>query len=308
LRFADLEALERQARQILGPARIAAMNPTGRRAFCSDTGRAFDRTPVVPRPWSGSDGSVVDTHVHLLGNELSLPIITAPMEGQGTFHVEAEIATARGTRLAGALYVSPARPVAPLESVAPAVPEPGWMEIAENNFADLRLALERASAFRFSALVLGHSSAITTDRIAAVRELSELPVIVKGIPQPREIERLLSAGASGLWVSDDGRQGEAGQSAVARLQETADLVAGRVPIVFDGGIRRGIDVFKALALGATAVAIGRPVLWGLVNGGAPGVASVYRHLARELRSAMMLAGVSRVADIGREHLALTVSV
>jgi isopentenyl diphosphate isomerase/L-lactate dehydrogenase-like FMN-dependent dehydrogenase len=301
LQFADIETLERQARQILGPARFAAMNPTGDGGTCG----AFDRTPIVPRPWFDADVSRVDTRTHLLGDELSLPVITAPMQGQGTFHVEAEIATARGTRRAGTLKVSSAQSDTPLEAVAQAVPEPGWIEIAQDASADLRRTLERASALRFSALVLANASAIAADHVAAVRDMSELPVIVKGVFRQREIERLLSAGASAFWLSDHGRHGASGESAVARLRVTADIVAGRVPIVFDGGIRRGIDVFKALALGATVVAIGRPVLWGLVNGGAPGIASVYRHLADELRSAMMLAGVSRIAEIGRGHVAMT---
>ena len=80
-----------------------------------------------------------------------------------------------------------------------------------------------------------------------------------------------------------------------------DAVAGRVPVILDSGIRRGIDVFKALALGATAVAVGRPVLWGLAAGGAGGVKSVYSHLAGEMKSAMLLSGVAKVTDIKREH-------
>jgi isopentenyl diphosphate isomerase/L-lactate dehydrogenase-like FMN-dependent dehydrogenase len=83
----------------------------------------------------------------------------------------------------------------------------------------------------------------------------------------------------------------------------AEVVAGRVPLILDSGVRRGIDVFKALALGATAVAVGRPVLWGLTNGGAAGVKSVYSHLAAELRSAFLLCGVTRVGQIRRDHIA-----
>jgi isopentenyl diphosphate isomerase/L-lactate dehydrogenase-like FMN-dependent dehydrogenase len=81
-------------------------------------------------------------------------------------------------------------------------------------------------------------------------------------------------------------------------------VAGRAPVIVDSGIRRGIDVFKALALGATVVAVGRPVLWGLAAGGAGGVKSVYGHLAGEMKSAMLLSGVAKVTDIKREHVVL----
>lgn len=70
----------------------------------------------------------------------------------------------------------------------------------------------------------------------------------------------------------------------------------------DSGIRRGIDVFKALALGAKAVAVGRPVLWGMAVGGAPGVKAVYGQLAGELRSAMLLSGVAKISDINRKYV------
>jgi isopentenyl diphosphate isomerase/L-lactate dehydrogenase-like FMN-dependent dehydrogenase len=85
---------------------------------------------------------------------------------------------------------------------------------------------------------------------------------------------------------------------------TVDVVEGRVPVIFDSGIRRGIGVFKAVALGATVVAVGRPVLWGLTCGGALGVKDVYTHISAELKSAMLLSGVAKVTALNREHLAL----
>jgi isopentenyl diphosphate isomerase/L-lactate dehydrogenase-like FMN-dependent dehydrogenase len=88
------------------------------------------------------------------------------------------------------------------------------------------------------------------------------------------------------------------------LRPAVDVVAGRVPVILDSGIRRGIDVFKALALGATVVAVGRPVLWGLAAGGAGGVKSVYGHLTGEMRSAMLLSGVAKATDIKRDHVVL----
>jgi L-lactate oxidase len=80
-------------------------------------------------------------------------------------------------------------------------------------------------------------------------------------------------------------------------------VAGRVPVLLDSGIRRGIDIFKALSLGATAVGIGRPALWGLINGGSQGVKGVYAQLAFELKSTMLLSGVAKVSDLNRSNLA-----
>jgi lactate oxidase len=140
--------------------------------------------------------------------------------------------------------------------------------------------------------------------IGFLREASGLPVVVKGIVQSDDIRESLAAGAAAIWVSNHGgRQLDGVPGAISMLRPAADAVAGRVPIIFDSGIRRGIDVFKALALGATVVAVGRPVLWGLVAGGAPGVKSVYGHISGEMRSAMMLAGVAKATDIKRSHLA-----
>ena len=138
--------------------------------------------------------------------------------------------------------------------------------------------------------------------ISFLRDASGLPVIVKGVGHPEDVQAL-AAGAAAIWVSNHGgRQLDGVPASVSMLAPTADVVAGRVPIIFDSGIRRGIDVFKALALGATVVGIGRPVLWGLTCGGAAGVNSVYGHLLRELRETMLLAGVARASDIKRDHL------
>jgi L-lactate oxidase len=94
------------------------------------------------------------------------------------------------------------------------------------------------------------------------------------------------------------------RGAISMLGPAVDAVEGRVPVILDSGIRRGIDVYRAIAMGATAAAIGRPVLWGLTCGGALGVKSVYAHIQAELKSAMLLAGVSKVTALKREHLAL----
>ena len=145
--------------------------------------------------------------------------------------------------------------------------------------------------------------------IAFLREASGLPVVVKGIVQPDDIRESLAAGAAAIWVSNHGgRQLDGVPAAISMLRPAADAVAGRAPIIFDSGIRRGIDVFKALALGATVVAVGRPVLWGLIVGGAPGVKSVYGHLTGEMKSAMLLSGVAKVTDIKREHVVPTKGV
>lgn len=306
LRIVNFETLEQEARTLLYPSRFAVMGPAGEGQTERENRRAFNDFPILPRRLHAGS-STIDMRTRLLGNDLPLPIVTAPMAGHGTFHVEAEVATARGTGMAGSLYVSSAAADTPMEDIAGATKGPKWFEMFMQPNAEInRRTVQRAKAAGFSAIVVVHAK---TGDIESLREVSDLPVIVKGVVHPEDIRQLLAAGAGGIWVSNHGGRDSDGQpAAVVHLRQAADVVAGRVPIVFDSGVRRGIDVFKALALGATVVAVGRPVLWGLVNGGAPGVQSVYAHLTAELKSAMMLAGVSKVTEIRREHLALSKSV
>ncbi len=128
--------------------------------------------------------------------------------------------------------------------------------------------------------------------ITFLREASGLPVLVKGVVQPDDIRQSLAAGAAGIWISNHGgRQMDGGPASISMLRAAVDTVEGRVPVVLDSGIRRGTDVFRALALGATAVGIGRPALWGLINGGSLGVKGVYEQL--RLRAALDDAVVRR---------------
>jgi lactate oxidase len=141
--------------------------------------------------------------------------------------------------------------------------------------------------------------------VTFLREASGLPVLVKGVVHPQDIKECLAVGAAGIWVSNHGgRQMDGVPASISMLRPAADEVAGRVPIVFDSGIRRGIDVFKAIAMGATVVGVGRPCLWGLACGGAEGVTSVYQHIEEELRSTMLLSGVGKVTDLKRDNIVL----
>ena len=120
----------------------------------------------------------------------------------------------------------------------------------------------------------------------------------------RTLKRSLAAGASGIWVTNHGgRQIDGGTSCLlTRLQEVAEAVDKRVPIVFDSGIRRGQHVFKALASGADLVAIGRPVIYGLALGGSIGVRQVFEHLNDELKTVMQLSGTQTIEDVKRFKL------
>jgi 4-hydroxymandelate oxidase len=125
-----------------------------------------------------------------------------------------------------------------------------------------------------------------------------LPVVVKGILHPDDAELALDHGAAAVVVSNHGgRQLDAAIASLDALPLVADAVAGRVPVLMDGGVRRGTDVLIALASGASAVGIGRPILWGLAVSGEAGVGRVLDLLTAELELAMALAGTASVAEL-----------
>lgn len=137
-------------------------------------------------------------------------------------------------------------------------------------------------------------------RIAA---LTDLPVIVKGIESPEDALLAIGAGAKGIYVSNHGgRQLDGGPASFDVLESIAKAVNKKVPIIFDSGVRRGQHVFKALASGADLVGIGRPAIYGLAVGGSKGVTSVFKHLSKELKIVMQLAGCKTVEDIKKAKL------
>lgn len=130
------------------------------------------------------------------------------------------------------------------------------------------------------------------------------PVIVKGVMSPRVATKALERGMDAVYVSNHGGRAFDGvEASIDALPRIAQAVAGRIPIIFDSGVRRGADVFKALALGASVVGCGRPMLYGLALGGQPGVESVLEHLRDTLTVVMRLAGTAKIADISKDYLA-----
>lgn len=136
--------------------------------------------------------------------------------------------------------------------------------------------------------------------VAWLRAQTRLPVILKGILSPADARRAIEEGADGIVISNHGgRALDTAPAAIEALPRVAGAVAGRIPLLMDGGIRRGTDVVKALALGASAVLIGRPAIHGLAVGGALGVAHVLKILRTELEIAMALTGCADLAAIDR---------
>src|SRR5262245_9183124 len=136
-----------------------------------------------------------------------------------------------------------------------------------------------------------------------LRSFARAPVLLKGILNPEDADRAVKSGASGIIVSNHGaRNLDTVPATIDALPEVADKIAGRIPILMDSGVRRGTDVFKALALGATAVLIGRPYLYGLGVAGSEGVRRVVNILQTEFQVAMALGGRPSLRDIDRSAL------
>jgi lactate oxidase len=346
LKIVNFDRLEDDARKILSPGRFAIMGWNGDGWTYRENRRAFGDYPIMPRRLQGVSEEAIDLRTTLLGHALPFPMITCPMGGHGSFHVNAEVATAGGTGDAGTLYVSSGASNKPMEDIAKATPGPKWFQIYMNRDMEInRWLVQRARTAGYSAIVLtadalgpgqsddyiglgrprdpnlrpgNHDPALggrgnfqdfkrdlSFSDITFLREASGLPVVTKGVVHPDDIRECIASGVSAIWVSNHGgRQIDGVPGSITMLRPAVDAVAGRVPVIFDSGIRRGIDVFKAVAMGATAVSVGRPVLWGLTCGGAAGVKSVYAHLVGELRAAMLLSGVAKVVDLKRENIVL----
>lgn len=166
---------------------------------------------------------------------------------------------------------------------------------------NLRSPLPRAAVETF--LDVFSTPALTWDDIAKAREWTSLPLLLKGIVHPEDASRAIDAGVDGVWVSNHGgRQVDQSVATLAALPAVVERVDGRVPVVFDSGVRQGSDAFIALALGATVVALGRPYAYGLAVAGEDGVREVVRNVLAELDITLGLSGHTALAEVGRDAL------
>jgi lactate 2-monooxygenase len=146
---------------------------------------------------------------------------------------------------------------------------------------------------------------VTWEDLAWLREQTRLPIVLKGIQHPDDARRVVDEGMDAVYVSNHGgRQVDGAIGALSTLGPVVEAVDGRVPVLFDSGIRGGADGVKALALGADLVGLGRPYMWGLALGGEDGVREVLRGFLAELELTMALSGVADVDDLTPAHLSL----
>lgn len=254
---------------------------------------AFDRIRLQSRVLV--DVSQVDTRVSLFGQSLSLPVLLAPTAFHGLVHPKGEVETARGATNAEATMVISTFASARLEDIVREASPPPWFQLYVQTGRGFSFELiQRAEQAGCPVLCVTVDTPVSGARnrqarakvqfpwdtpnfkggrvdkrltwqdIDWLRASTRLPLILKGILAPKDADRAVKAGVDGLIVSNHGgRNLDTVPASIEALAVIAEEIAGRVPLLMDGGIRRGTDVIKALALGASAVLIGRPTLYGL---------------------------------------------
>ena len=279
------------------------------------------------------DVSKIDTSLKLFGQELKFPILLAPVGLQRLYHREGEVEAARGARKSNATYVISSYSTTKLEEIAEASVGPKWIQIylqPDREFTrdvvqraeavgckaicvtvdlpviGIRNRMERIHFFVPSQYRIPHmmenfkGSPVTWRDVEWLRTLTKLPILLKGILDPEDADLAVQNGASGIIVSNHGaRDLDSTPATIEVLPLVAAKVDGRIPVLVDGGIRRGTDILKAIALGAKAVMVGRPFCYGLAAAGAEGVSRVVEILRKELEIAMALTGRTTISEIDR---------
>ncbi len=296
---------------------------------------AFERRKLRPRILV--DVRSVSTATTVLGTEVSLPILIAPLALQRMAHEDGELATARAAAAAGTIMcLSSAATTSPAEVAAAAPDAPRWFQVyVWRSRSITEAAIDEAVASGYSALVLtvdvpyigrrerdlrvdfkvpdhvtvqGDLFASNFDAGLSWRDLEwlagyGLPVVVKGLLTAEDAKLACEHGAAAVVVSNHGgRQLDGVCASLDALEEVVDAVDGRAEVLLDGGVRRGTDALKALALGARAVLIGRAMLWALAAAGEDGVSHVLHLLRGEVELGLGLLGCASPADVSRAHV------
>ncbi|CAN5540109.1 alpha-hydroxy acid oxidase [soil metagenome] len=286
------------------------------------------------KPTVLSDVSKLDTRVTLFGHELPYPILIAPTAYHKLMHPEGELATARGAGAASAVYVVSSFTTTPLRDIAEAATQPLWFQLYVRDDREFtKDIVQEAEAHGYRVLCVTVDTAVTGVRnrqqranftlpddvqtphmpgslleqkpltwkdIEWLQSFAKTPVLLKGILNPDDAEKAVQSGVSGIIVSNHGgRNLDTVPATIEALPRIAEKIDRRIPVLMDGGIRRGTDVVKAIALGASAVLVGKPVCFGLASAGADGVAKVMEILRNELELTMALMGRASLAHIDR---------
>jgi 4-hydroxymandelate oxidase len=329
-RFVTVDDYEEPARALLpGDVYDYIAGGAGDEWTVRENRAGFDRWVLRPRMLRGLGDDDLDLSTEVLGVPMSMPVLIAPWAYQSGVHPEGERATARAAARTGTVMVVSTTTETFLEEVAGAAPGPKWWQLYV--FTDRGFTAEmlrRVGAAGYGAIVmtvdfqdnglrhrdtrsgfvmpiglstseLRYDPALSWDDLHWIRDLApELPLVLKGILTGEDAALAVEAGVDGIVVSNHGgRQLDGVAATITVLPEVVEAVEGRIPVLMDGGVRRGTDVVKALALGAAAVLVARPVAWGLAVHGEQGVVDVLELLRAELRNAMILSGCRSVTEV-----------
>ncbi|MGO9262929.1 MAG: alpha-hydroxy-acid oxidizing protein [Bryobacteraceae bacterium] len=254
----------------------------------SDRG-AFERITFRPRIMVNT--VKLDLTTELFGQKMFAPILVGPTSGQKRFHPEGELATVRGAAAAKTAMVVSSRASYPIQEIAAQAAATLWYQVyPEPDTDDERRAMDQAVQLGCKALCITAGGA-DWSAIDRLRRRAGLPCVLKGILSPEEARAAMARGIDGMVVSNYGGPAASGMAAPMEvLPAIADAVGGKAPILIDGSFRRGSDILKALALGARAVLLGRPVLWALAAYGSAGVQAILEMLQTELARDMAMCG------------------
>ena len=267
----------------------------------------------------------------MLGIEVSFPVLVAPMAFQGLAHPDGEKAMARGAAAAGTVMCLSTLSTVGLEEAAEAAPDGArWFQLYWGpDRSQVQGLVERAAAAGYRAIVVTvdlaevgrrerdlrtgfetpaslsdvTDNSLTWHDLEWLRSHTALPILVKGILTAEDAVLATEAGVDGIVVSNHGgRQLDGVAASLDALPEVVEATGDRAEILLDGGVRRGTDVVKALALGARAVLVGRAALYGLAVDGAGGVERVLGLLREEVELALALCGCPSPEHVTRAHV------
>jgi 4-hydroxymandelate oxidase len=298
---------EDQAKRVLGAVAYAAIAGGDRSAFERITLRPRMMVPVLD----------LNLSVTLFGQAMFAPILVAPIARQLDFHADAERATVAGASAAKAVTIVSSHSSTPLAALASGQQAPLWYQVyAQDASAGARVQDAVKAGCRAICVTLGappgakgvrSNGATLRADLAALDTLTRnltVPVLVKGITTPEDAKRALQHHVQGLVVSSYHAGANGAGSSILTLPAIVDAVGGRAVVLADGSFRRGTDIIKALAFGAQAVLVGRPVMWGLAAYGAAGVQGVLEMLQTELARYMAMCGKPHLAALDRTMLRL----
>lgn len=295
---------------------------------------AFDRLAFRPRVLR--DVSTVDTSTTFLGHDLKIPALLAPIGSLQVFNPEGGAASTRAASDFGIMHVVSSVTEPTLEQIAQAADHPKvfqlyihgdweWTKemiarIQEAGYIGLCITVDTDHYSRRERPMLtrwtpptqrrrasyydpSHAASVTWDTVDKIKSLAGLPFMLKGIATAEDAKIAVQHEVDVVWVSNHGgRQLDHGQGTMEMLPEVAEAVDGKADIVLDGGVQRGADILKAVALGARAVALGKLQGWGLAAGGQAGIVRMLEILEDEIIVAMALLGVTSIDQLDPSYV------